>query len=179
MLLAAQEDDPSFTIMVDQIHLNSPAYIAWGLFLYEGLSPPPAESLAALTAKGQVTATTRCKITDVKADATSISFTRGDEILPILPPATLPPRKYAPLEQHSRYLLKITGLTEGQYDITCDGKPLGVTTATALADGVNLNTLLLDSGNPAPWEALAKEIWSGKSLDRVGRTTFRFTVRRR
>jgi hypothetical protein len=175
---AAQKDDEAYTILKDKIHLTDPAYIAWAYYLYERLSPPPAESSVAISAKGEITATTRCKITDVKTEKNGVAFTRSDEVLPILPPVPLPPRKHVPLEKWSRYLLKVTGLPEGTYEIKVEGKPVGQASARVLAEGVNLNTLLLDGKNTAPWDALAKDLWAGKAADQVGKTAWRFEVRK-
>jgi hypothetical protein len=175
----ARRDDPTFTINKDPIHLNDPAYVAWGMFLYEGMNPPPAESVAEITASGQVSATSRCRISNVQAEAGSLSFSRADEVLPILPPPPLPPRRHVPLEELSRYMLKVTGLSPGQYEITCEGKPLGTITADTLEAGVNLNSVMLDAGLSAPWADLAAEIWDGKSLDQIGRTQWRFEIKKR
>jgi lysophospholipase L1-like esterase len=175
----ARRDDPTFTINKDPIHLNDPAYVAWGMFLYEGMNPPPAESVAEITASGQVSATSRCRISNVQAEAGSLSFSRADEVLPILPPAPLPPRRHVPLEELSRYMLKVTGLSPGQYEITCEGKPLGTINADTLEAGVNLNSVLLDAGLSAPWADLAAEIWDGKSLDQIGQTQWRFEIKKR
>lgn len=174
----AEKDDPDYTLLKDKIHLTDPAYVAWGYYLYERLSPPKAESSATLSAGGQVTATTGCQITDIRADKDALSFTRADAVLPILPPGSLPPRRHVPLEKWSAYHLKVTGLAEGKYEIRCEGKPIGTAEAAALAKGVNLNTLLLDGKNAAPWDALAKDIWAGKSLDQIGKTKWRFEVRK-
>jgi hypothetical protein len=177
--LRGQKDDPDYTILKDKIHLTDPAYIAWAYYLYERISPPAAESSATLSAKGDVIAASRCQISDVKAGAGSLSFTRADDILPILPPVALPPRQHVPLEKFSRYLLRVSDLPQGKYEILVEGKTLGMVEAKALAQGVNLNALLLDSKQPAPWEALAKEIWAGKSLEQVGKTRWRFEVVKR
>ncbi len=77
-------------------------------------------------------------------------------------------------------MLRVTGLAEGSYAISCDGKPIGMADAKALGDaaGVNLNTLLLDSKNPAPWADVAKELWDGKSLEKIGRTAWKFEIRK-
>jgi hypothetical protein len=37
---------------------------------------------------------------------------------------------------------------------------------------------VLEGGQPAPWQTLAREIWAGKSLDQIGRTAWRFEVRK-
>ncbi len=60
-----------------------------------------------------------------------------------------------------------------------EGKTIGETDAAALANGVNLNSLLLDSKNPAPWEAMAKQIWAGKDLEQVGKTNWKFEVKKK
>jgi lysophospholipase L1-like esterase len=173
-----QMDDEKYTILRDTIHLTDPAYIAWGLYLYVGLNPQAVESRATLDAKGKVIAAKGCKVLDVKADADAVAFTRQDEVLPILPPGPLPPRKYVPLEQWSPYMLEVRGLAKGMYEIHCEGKRLGTADAGALAKGVNLNTLVLDSKEAAPWEELAKQIWAGKELDQIGTTRWRFEVRK-
>jgi len=175
---AGQKEDEAYTILKDSIHLTDAAYIAWGYYLYERCHPPARESAATLTAKGEVAASTRCKIGDVKADVDGLSFTRADEVLPILPPIALPPRRHVPLEKLSPYLLKVTGLPAGNYEIRVEGKPVGTVEAKALAEGVNLNSVLLDSKHPAPWEALAKDLWVGKQVDQVGKTVWKFEVRR-
>ena len=173
-----QKDDDKYTILKDTIHLTEPAYIAWGFYLYAGLNPPAVESRATLDAKGKLVGVKGCKVVDVTADAESVAFTRLDEVLPLLPPAPLPPRKYVPLEQWSAYLLEVRGLAKGMYEIRCEGKRLGTADADALGKGVNLNTLLLDSKETAPWEELTKQLWAGKALDQVGQTKWRLEVRK-
>lgn len=175
-----EKADKDYTILKDKIHLTDPAYVAWGFYLYAGLSPPAAESAAVLTADGTVTKATRCTAEDVKAEAGSLSFTRRDEILPLLPPSSvLPPRGLVPLEKLSPYLLTVTGLPEGAYEILYENKLVGEADAGRLAAGVNLNTLLLDAGREAPWEELTEQLWAGKDVDPVGKTRWRFVVRRK
>jgi lysophospholipase L1-like esterase len=171
-------DDENYTILKDTIHLTDPGYVAWAFYLYDRLGPPPAESSATLTANGKVTATVGCAVADVQAGDSTLRFVRRDAVLPLLPPVALPPRAHVPLEKHSRYLLAVTDLAEGRYEVLVEGKPVGAADAAALGRGVNLNTLLLDSGRPAPWEPLARQLWEGKSVDQVGRTAWRFEVRR-
>jgi lysophospholipase L1-like esterase len=91
----------------------------------------------------------------------------------------LPPRALVPMEKFSRYMLKITGLETGRYQITCEGKPVGIATSQQLAKGVNLNSVLLDSKNPAPWADLARDIWIGKRLDEIGKTNWKFRIEKK
>jgi lysophospholipase L1-like esterase len=174
----AQAEDMAYTILKDKIHLTAPAYIAWGYFLYDGLHLPGGRSSAALHADGRVKETTACKITDVQASERGLSFVRADKVLPLLPPGPLPPRKLVPLEKCSPYLLSIMDLPAGTYALSCEGRPLGSADATELARGVNLNTLLLDAKQPAPWEALARQLWEGKDISQIGATRWRFEVKR-
>ena len=203
-----QAEKSNFTINVDIIHLTHSAYVAWGYYLYEKLTPPPAESVAEISADGKIGSLIHCKISDVQVENGGLSFIRADEILPLLPPNPLPPldaaaqkkfepkgpkdlvsyiksegrnlpsRKYVELEANSKYLLKVTGLAEGEYEISCEGKPIGVVNASRLATGVNLNSVLLDSKNLAPWDDLVRQLWAGKELSSIGKTAWRFNVKR-
>jgi lysophospholipase L1-like esterase len=179
MQKATEKEDPAYTILVDKIHLTEPAYIAWGYFLYEGLHLPGGTSTATLSADGRVVTATGCKIAEVKATERGLSFVREDQVLPILPPRPLPPRKLVPLEKHSAYRLAVTDLPAGTYDLRCEGKPLGSADAAELGRGVNLNELLLDAKLTAPWDALARDWWAGKDLGQIGATRWRFEVMRR
>ena len=52
----------------------------------------------------------------------------------MLPPASLLPlRGQVPLEKLSPYLLTVTGLPDGDYEILCEGKLVGVADAGRLA----------------------------------------------
>jgi len=174
-----QKDDDAYTILHDTIHLTPAAYIAWGYYQYDLLNSPPRASTATLRADGAIVAVKNCRISDVKASAAGLSFTRADEILPILPPTALPPRAHVPLERLSPYLLQIDGLKEGGYTVSAAGQRLGDTTAAALAKGINLNSLVLDSNIKAPWDRLATEWWEGKNLDQIGKTRWTFDVRKK
>lgn len=203
-----QNEVSDFTINKDRIHLTDSAYVAWGFFIYEGLNPPAAESSVELL-DGKVVSAVNCSVSSVKASAHRVEFVREDKILPMLPPhpipvtintaptkalaapvssvssyaeehwSELPPRQYCPLEKHSRYMLKIGGLEDGVYLIEAEGKPLGTASAAQLKEGVNINSLLLDSGHAAPWDELVLELWAGKSLNKIGKTKFKFDVHKK
>ncbi len=176
---AGQREDPSYTILKDNIHLTDSAYVAWGVFFYDRLDLPFVRSEAVVTAGGQVTSTENCEIRELQTNEGGIAFDRLDAVLPILPIGPLPPRMCVPLESNSRYLLTVTGLSAGDYEILCEGKLIGTVDYGRLAVGVNLNSLLLDSGREAPWASLSRAIWEGRDLDRIGQTRWRFEVRKR
>lgn len=164
--ILAQKDDDKFTILRDKIHLTDPAYIAWAYYLYDGLGLPEAVSNAAIDARLKTSTEIGCKVAEVEVntDQSEVTFTRTDLVLPILPPGALPPRKHVPLEKHSRYLLRVTNLKDGDYEIRRDDKVLGVVRSQALSTGVNLNAVLLDGGLNAPWADLAKSAWAGNEI---------------
>ncbi len=176
---AGEQADADYTILKDKIHLTNPAYVAWGYFFYDALNLPLVRSEAVLSADGEVLATENCEIANVNSGENSIAFTRLDQVLPILPPGPLPPRLYVPLESHSLYRLSVTGFESGAYEIRCEGQILGVADADALGVGVNLNALLLESGKPAPWDDLAQSVWEGKDLNLIGKTRWKFEIRKR
>src|SRR5262249_7594423 len=118
---ATQRDDPAFVFTTYHSHLSPPGYMAWAFIQYGLLDPPAATSAVEITAGGKVVHATRCRISDIATRDGTLSFTRADEILPILPDVDLPMPEHAPLERHSRYLLTVTGLAAGGYDVLCDG----------------------------------------------------------
>lgn len=174
-----QAKDEAYTILNDKIHLTAPAYIAWAYYLYDGLNPPAAVSTATIGADGKVLDAKGCDIDDVQVQKDGVSFVRRDRILPLLPPAKLPPSDLVPLEKHSQYRLAVPGLTAGNYEIAWEGKTFGSASAADLAKGVNLNSLVLQSGQDAPWNSVIEPIWLNKDLSTIGKTSWKFTVQKR
>ncbi len=177
--LHGQKDDDKFTILRDKIHLTDPAYIAWGYYLYDGLRIPAGVSELAIDVKAlRAVAEVGCKVEglEIRKDFKSVRFTRIDRVLPILPPGALPPRAHVPLEKHSAYRLRVVGLPDENYSIGCEQLKLGTATAAELAAGVNLNTIVLKTGVTPPWTDLARQIWAGKDLDKIGTTRWTFHI---
>jgi lysophospholipase L1-like esterase len=182
---AQQQVDDKYTILRDKIHLTDPAYIAWGYYLYQGLKQRSVENELVIF-PGQLLKESGCKLVGglngvkMSEKEDQISFTRQDLVLPILPPGALPPRKLVPLEKLSYYGLNIGGLKmDAKYEIECEGKTLGVVTGLDLRKGINLNTLILDNNVTPPWDDLAKNIWAGKDLDKIGKTQWTWRIVRK
>lgn len=174
-----QDRDPAFSMLRDKIHLTAPGYIGWGYLAYDRLNLPFARSALCISAKGDVKSAENCEARDITSLADGLAFNRLDRVLPILPPGPLPPRRPAPIEAHSRYLLQVTDLETGEYEIFCERQLIGACTAAKLGVGVNLNSLLLDADREAPWAELARHFWRGEKLQQIGHTSFHFEIHRR
>jgi hypothetical protein len=83
-----------------------------------------------------------CKITDVSAKDGKLSFTRLDETgpWPIQPSAKATLDLLPDELKLSQYLLRVSGLADGQYKVSINGKPAGTVSAKDLAAGWNLTT---------------------------------------
>ena len=203
----SQKLNPNFSLNADIIHLTDSAYVAWGFYLYDSLNPPPSDSSLELDARSKkVIAAHNCSAKFVDSNAL-LTFEREDDVLPILPPDPLPednpfrnriaakpsfgpalvasadahklpPRAFVPLEKHAQYLLKISGLEPGIFELACNGKPVGTTDQAHLAAGINLNTLYLDAGLPSPWESTAEALWHGSRLHELPTRKMTFTLSR-
>jgi lysophospholipase L1-like esterase len=177
-----QRIDEKYTILRDKIHLTDPAYIAWGFYLYQGMKLKDEECELVVfpgqfvkgfgsSVPGGLGGVSETKSGD------QIRFKRQDKTLPILPPGPLPPRKLVPLEELSSYVLNIGGLDmQAKYEILCEDKSLGVVTGKDLRIGVNINKLILDNNVTPPWDELARNIWAGKDLDKIGKTEWNWRV---
>ena len=118
------------------------------------------------------------------ADAAGVTARAGRASVTVVTPdaaraVALPPRRSVPLEARSRYLLKVTDLSPGQYEVSCEGQTIGTADADALGAGINLNSMLLDGDRKAPWQALAAQVWDGTGLKQIGTTRWKFEIRKR
>src|SRR5207247_2301032 len=56
----------------------------------------------------------------------------------------------------NRYLLTVTGLPDGRYEVVADGRSAGTFTAVQLANGANVASTTGDAWQPGgPWDAQA------------------------
>jgi lysophospholipase L1-like esterase len=89
---------------------------------------------------------TRCKADKVEGDADGVTFERMDEAPPL--PVAKDWRDILPyvdqLKDLNYYGLKVSGLKDGKYGLSIDGKEVGTYSGDQLAAGVNLGNL--DSG---------------------------------
>ena len=155
MLTARQANPTAFIGGGDAVHPGPVGHTVMGWAILKALGAPAAVSGVELTAAGKVVASSGCQVTEVKAEAGSLSFIRKDETLPM--PFSLQNEaatKLIPvLADLSRYELKITGLTAAKYQLLIDDKPAAMFTAQELAAGCNLT---LTAG---PITEQARQLW--------------------
>jgi len=111
--------------------------------ILEGLKADGEVSSATIDVAGKVVEVKGCKITEVSAKDGKLSFTRLDERgpWPILPMAKSALELLPETLKLSRYLLRVSGLADGEYHISINGKPAATVSAKDLAAGWNISTV--------------------------------------
>jgi lysophospholipase L1-like esterase len=140
----------------DGIHLDELGQTAMAYAMLKGLGAPEDVSSAVIDAKAlQGGASRNCHVTGIEAVEGGIKFTRLDQALPLnLGPFTHFQFRWVPLaEGLNRYMITISGLAKGDYEIRADGKLLGKESATSLARGVNVGSMTTNGWEPGgPWD---------------------------
>lgn len=128
----------------DPVHPGPVGQYTMAAAILKGLKADGDVSSATLTADGKVSGAIRCKITDVVAKDGKLAFTRLDETgpWPILPSGKAAMDLMPDTLELSRYLLRVTGLPEGDYKVLVNGKPAATVAAKNLAGGWNMTLAL-------------------------------------
>ena len=144
--LAAEPQNRTRLHTDDGLHLSDLGHLAMAFVILKGLGAPELVSSLEIDAgTATVAAAAHCETTGLSTDAGGLRFTRLDEGLPFHrdPPAW---RRWVPLGEINAYLLKVTGLQPGRYQLLTGGLLLGEWSDAQLAAGIDLS--------PAgPWEA--------------------------
>ncbi|MFO0843083.1 MAG: SGNH/GDSL hydrolase family protein [Gemmataceae bacterium] len=150
--------------VADGVHLNDLGQLAMAFAILKGLGAPADVSSVEIDAAGaKLTRADGCKVTGLGVTKEGLEFTRLDGGLPFNYGLFYPLHyRYVPVHDGlNRYLLKVTGLADGKYDVSAGGKGLGVYTAAQLAAGVNLAFATADPWQPGgPWAAQANVLKS-------------------
>ena len=128
----------------DAVHPGPVGQTMMAATILKALGVDPEVSSATLKADGTVGETQHCTITNVKHEGDTLSFTRLDERLPwpLEPKAAGPALSVMPeIADLSRYMLKVTGLPEGKWQVEMDQTPVLTVTAAELEKGINLGAL--------------------------------------
>jgi lysophospholipase L1-like esterase len=143
----------------DGVHLTDVGQLAMAFALLKGLGAPAEVSAAEVDAtRGNVVRAAGCRVTDVRAKDGTVEFTRLDDGLPFNYGIFYGLNyRYVPVpDELNRYLLTVTGLPVGKYEVTADGRSAGSFTAGQLAAGVNIASTTADPWQPGgPWNAQA------------------------
>ncbi len=133
-------------LIPDGVHPNWAGHLVMATSILKGLNAPSLVSSVEIDAKSGEATTANAKVTDVKTGE-KISFTRLDEAMPWPVPSDsvlpTPIAGFAPFDDLSRYMLKVTNLPAGKYAVSVDGKEFGNFSQEQLAGGVNLTKAAL------------------------------------
>ncbi len=158
----ARETDPKKKQSMhveDGIHLNELGHTAMAYAILEGLGAPREVSSAIINAAAaKSTVSSGCAITNISGSANAIEFDRLDDGLPFNQGLFFNLHYFCiPLpDEINRYMLTVTSLNPGKYDILVNGRGLGSFTADQLAAGVNIASATADPWLPGgPWDAQA------------------------
>ena len=142
LMLAERAKDPkAFIGGGDDVHPGPAGQTLMAWAVLKGLGATATVSKAEIQAGSLKSTAEGCTLEGVSAADGGVSFDRLDQALP-MPVDTRGEAalKLAPvLDELSRYELKVSGLTEGHYEVTIDGESALKTTAADLATGVNLS----------------------------------------
>ena len=131
-------------LIPDGVHPNWAGHLVMATAILKGLGASAAVSRAEIdAATGKVIATEGCEIEMLPATGKAVAFRRKDRCLPWFIPAdgrlVLGIPGFAPLDDLSRYDLRVTNLTAPNYKLTIDEVEAGIFPKAKLAEGVNLS----------------------------------------
>ncbi|VTR96186.1 Lipolytic protein G-D-S-L family OS=Pedosphaera parvula (strain Ellin514) GN=Cflav_PD5311 PE=4 SV=1: Lipase_GDSL_2 [Gemmata massiliana] len=146
----------------DGVHLNDLGQLAMAYAILKGLGASADVSAVTIDADGaKLGAAKGCAVKDLVSREGALEFTRLDEGLPfnygIFYALSY---RYVPVPSElNRYLLTVKSLPKDRYEVTADGRGLGVFTAEQLAGGVDLASATADPWQPGgPWNAQANAL---------------------
>jgi lysophospholipase L1-like esterase len=124
----------------DGFHTSPPGGLLMAHAILTGMNAPKEVSTADIGLEGTSIESSNCKIMDIEATKTGMTFTRLDKALP------MPVQKdwvsmlpyTGQLNDLNYYGLKVRSLPAGDYDVKIDGVVVASHTAADLAKGVNL-----------------------------------------
>lgn len=150
--------------LADGAHLNELGQFAMAFAILKGLNAPAEVSSATVNAAdGRVVETTHCQVTDVVKGNDRLEFTRFDECLPFNYGLFFALNfRFVPAHTElNHYLLTVTNLPDGRYDVLADDRGVGTFTARQLAGGVNIASTTANGWEPGgPWNAQANSLMS-------------------
>lgn len=150
----AQTTDPKAKVTLhaeDTIHLNDMGQMAMAYAILKGLGAPADISSASLSARSMRTlGNSGCKLSDLRTSGSEILFTRLDQGLPLnLGLVGILSYRFVPIpDELGRYMLTISDLPAGNYDVLVDGVKIMECSDKRLSEGVNLGMATMDAWVP-------------------------------
>jgi lysophospholipase L1-like esterase len=143
----------------DGVHLNDLGQLAMAFAILKGLGAPADVSSVSIDAGGaKLVAAKGCAVTGLASKGGAVEFTRLDDGLPFNYGIFygLNYRHVPVPDELNRYMLTMTNLPKGRYEVLADGRSAGVFSADQLATGVNIASTTPDPWQPGgPWNAQA------------------------
>ena len=158
---SAKPNDQATLHAADGVHLSELGQLAMAFAILKGLDAPAEVSSVSIDAGGsKVDSASGCRVTNLSGSAASgrIEFDRLDDGLPInFGIFGALQFRYIPIpDELDRYMLTVTNLPPGRYEILADGRALGISTDQQLAAGLNIASATADGWEPGgPWDAEA------------------------
>ena len=156
MLAERSKDGKAFIGGGDAVHPGPAGQTLMAWAVLKGLGASAMVSSATIDAVNKTASTAQCRVERVESSDGAISFDRTDDSLPWpIDKAAEPALKLAPvLDDLSWYDLKVTGLKEGNYQVSIDGEAVASVTAGELRKGWNISNL------PGPITQQARDLLS-------------------
>jgi lysophospholipase L1-like esterase len=143
MLLRERAGNPANMIGAgDAVHPGPAGHLVMAWAVLQGLGAKALVSSVSIDVVKKESKTDNCSLEDLKVEQDQLSFTRNDKALPLpIDARAQAALGLAPiLKDLSVYEMKITGLPQGDYQVSIDGTEMLRTTANLLAEGMNLST---------------------------------------
>lgn len=158
----ARISDPEKSVRLhaaDGVHLNDLGHLAMAAAFLKGFHAPSEVSRARIDLQpAPAVIGSHCQIRDLMATPDGCEFTRLDEGLPINGGLFYALNfAYVPIHRDfNGYWLQITGLAEGNYEVTADHRGIITCTASQLAAGIDIASRTTSAWAPGgPWDAQA------------------------
>jgi lysophospholipase L1-like esterase len=143
MMAARAKDSGAFIGGGDAVHPGPAGHTLMAWAILKGLGATASVSTAEIQVSPKAVNAVGCKVENLAFADGGVAFDRLDEALPLpVDERAEPALKLAPiLDDLSQYMVRVTGLAPGNYDILIDGESARKASADELATGVNLSNV--------------------------------------
>ncbi|OQA86869.1 MAG: GDSL-like Lipase/Acylhydrolase [Lentisphaerae bacterium ADurb.Bin242] len=143
--------NPSGKFTRDRVHPLSPGHLAVAAVFVSSVGESPVVASVELNAEKGVCKTAKASVQNLKISPDELSFEYLPDALPFpVDEIYLAAETFYPVTRAlNQEILRVTGLTKGEYKLIAAGKTLGTFTDTAFAGGVNLALLKTPSAERA------------------------------